>query len=137
MQPGQDNGSSTRSPLSVLVVDGDVQRSKLLTQWLQSFCLVAAASTVREAAAMISRWTPDLMITDLDLPDMPGIEFIERLAQMPVTRHILFMVVTRRRGVRDKIDALRVGADEYLIWPCGQELLIQRVKLLSRFRRLL
>ncbi|HEX6796141.1 MAG TPA: response regulator [Ktedonobacterales bacterium] len=129
--------SGSRPPLAVLVVDPDAERAQLLAQWLQPLCLVAIAPTVHTAASIIGQRTPDLIVVDLDLPDMPGVEFIGRLAQMPMTRHILFMVVTYRGSVRDKIDALRAGADEYLVWPCTQEFFVQRVKLLSRFRRIL
>lgn len=153
MQPGRGDGDGkggavvrfgtlgppvgARPLLTVLLADADNQRAQMIAQWLQPFCLVAIARSVHEAAAIISQRTPDLIITDLELPGMPGVEFIQRLAQSPLTRHILFMIVTRRRGVRDKLDALRAGADEYLIWPCSGELLVQRVKLLSRFRRVL
>lgn len=130
-------GASARRPLTVLVADADAQRARLLSGWLAPFCLVAVARSVHEAAGIIGQRTPDLIITDLELPGIGGVEFIQRLAQSPITRHILLMVVTSRRGIRDKLDALRAGADEYLIWPCGEDLLVQRVKLLSRFRRIL
>lgn len=130
-------GANARRPMTVLLADADTQRAHLLSGWLAPFCLVAVARSVNEAAGIIGQRTPDLIITDLELPGMGGVEFIQRLAQSPITRHILLMVVTRRRGIRDKLDALRAGADEYLIWPCSEELLIQRVKLLSRFRRIL
>lgn len=129
--------SGARPPLAVLVVDPDARRAQLLAQWLQPLCLVAIAPTVHTAASIIGQRTPDLIVADLDLPDMPGVEFIGRLAQMPMTRHILFMVVTQRSSVRDKIDALRAGADEFLVWPCTEDFFVQRVKLLSRFRRIL
>lgn len=130
-------GASARRPLTVLLADADTQRARLVSEWLAPFCLIAVARSIHEAAAIISQRTPDLLITDLELPGMPGVEFIQRLAQSPMTRHILLMILTSRRSVRDKLDALSAGADEYLIWPCSEELLVQRVKLLSRFRRLL
>lgn len=129
--------SGARPPLAVLVVDPDPQRAQFLARWLQPLCLVAIAPTVHVAATIIGQRTPDLIVTDLDLPDMPGVEFIGRLAQTPMTRHILFMVVTSRNSVRDKIDALRAGADEFIVWPCTEEFFVQRLKLLSRFRRIL
>jgi CheY-like chemotaxis protein len=129
------SGADPRRPLAVLLADADPQRARLVAEWLAPFCLVAVARSIQEAAAIIGQRTPDLLITDLELPGMPGVEFIQRLAQSPITRHILLMVLTHRRTVRDKLDALRAGADEYLIWPCSEELLVQRVKLLSRFRR--
>ena len=128
-------GASAQRPLTVLLADADPQRARLLAEWLTPFCLVAVARSVHEAAGIIGQRAPDLIITDLELPGMPGVEFIQRLAQSPITRHILLMVVTRRRSIRDKLDALRAGADDYLIWPCSEELLVQQVKLLSRFRR--
>jgi DNA-binding response OmpR family regulator len=133
--PRDDVVRRGRRSLTMLVVDGDAQRAQLLAEWLQPLGLVAIASTARIAASMFAQRIPDLVITDLDLPDAPGVDFIALLARAPATRHILRMVITRRRAVRDKIAALRAGADEYVVWPCDRDFLIQRVKLLSRFRR--
>ncbi len=127
----------SRPPLTVLIVDADGQRAQTIAEWLQPTCLVAIVPSARMAVSVVGQRTPDLIITDLDLPDMPGIDFVTHLAGVPATRHILRMVVTRRRSVRDKVDALRAGADEYIVWPCDREFLILHVRLLSRFRRLL
>jgi CheY-like chemotaxis protein len=133
--PREDAGRRGRRSLTVLVVDADAQRAQLLAEWLQPLGQVAIAPTARIAASVFAQRIPDLVITDLDLPDAAGVDFVALLARAPATRHILRMVVTRRRAVRDKIAALRAGADEYVIWPCDRDFLIQRVKLLSRFRR--
>jgi PleD family two-component response regulator len=126
-----------RPPLTVLIVDGDSQRAQQLAEWLQPMCLVAIVPSARHAASIIGQRTPDLIITDLDLPDLSGIEYLAYLTRSPATHHILRMVVTSKRGVHDKIEALRAGADEYVVWPCDREFFVLRVRLLSRFRRML
>jgi DNA-binding response OmpR family regulator len=126
----------TRRPLTVLVVDPDNQRAQQLAELLRPTCLVAIAPSVEVANSIIAARCPDLLICDLELPDMAGAEFLAKLHATPATRNVLLMVVTRRQGIHDKIAALRAGADEYLIWPCEPEFFIQRVKLLSHFRRI-
>jgi DNA-binding response OmpR family regulator len=135
--PGQaPPGTATpRGRLTVLIVDADAQRAHLLAAALQPGCLVALASTARVAGTIIAQRCPDLIITDLDLPDESGVDFIGRVHASSATGHVLVMVVTRRANVRDKIAALRAGADEYLVWPCDPDLVAQRVKLLSKLRR--
>ena len=134
---GRRGRGRERPPLTVLIVDGDAQRAQTLAEWLQPTCLVAIAPSARVAASVMGQRIPDLIVTDLDLPDMPGVEFIHRLAGGAATRHILRVVVSRRRGVLDKLDALRAGADEFIVWPCERDFFVLRIKLLSRFRRIL
>jgi DNA-binding response OmpR family regulator len=124
-----------RAPLTVLLVDPEAQRAHMLAAALQPACLVAIAPSAQVAHSIISQRCPDLVITDLDLPDALGVDFIERLRTGTATRHILLMVVTRRAAVRDKIAALRAGADEYLVWPCDPGFVVQRVRLLGMLRR--
>ena len=127
--------NEVRRPLAVLLVDTDSRRAHMLAAALQPACLVALAPSAQVASTIIAQRCPDLVITDLKLPDMLGIDFITGLRTAAATRHVLLMVVTRQAAVRDKIAALRAGADEYLVWPCDPGFVVQRVKLLSHFRR--
>jgi DNA-binding response OmpR family regulator len=82
----------------------------------------------------ISIRRPDLIITQLDLPDLSGVDFIARLQNTPATHHVLVMVVTARSAVRDKIAALKAGADDYVVAPVAPDTFALHVQLLSRFR---
>jgi DNA-binding response OmpR family regulator len=126
-----------RPPLSVLFVDPDTERSRRLAHLLRPTCAVEQVATGKAAAEVIARRAPDLIILDLTLRDVGGIEFIDYLHTLAATRNTLIMVLTRRASVREKIAALSAGADDYVIWPIDAEAFLVRVRLLSRFRRTL
>ena len=90
------------------------------------------ARTGTEAMTMISSHCPDLVILDLGLPDMDGIEILRSLREwssLPV------VVVSARSHERDKVEALDLGADDYLIKPFGTAELLARVRTAIRHTR--
>ncbi len=142
MSPNQDGRGqrvarprpSIRQPLFVLFVDPDASRAEQLARILPQPVLVAFAHTAEEALRTIDVRRPDLVVTQLDLPDLFGVDLIARLHNSPVTRHVLVMVVTERAAVRDKIAALKAGADDYVVAPVAPDAFALRVQLLSHFR---
>lgn len=85
-----------------------------------------------EAFSMISSCCPDLIILDLGLPDMDGMEILEELrswSSLPV------VVVSARSHERDKVKALDLGADDYLTKPFGTDELLARVRTAIRHTR--
>ena len=85
-----------------------------------------------EAQSMISSHCPDLIILDLGLPDMDGLEVLRSLrswSSLPV------VVVSARTHERDKVDALDLGADDYLTKPFGTDELLARVRTAIRHTR--
>ena len=77
---------------------------------------VILASTGSEAFSMISSHCPDLVVLDLGLPDMDGMEIIETVRQWT---QIPIVVVSARSYERDKVQALEKGADDYITKPFG------------------
>ena len=124
----------TRAPLTVLLIDPNYERSHLLAEQLRAMCLVAVAGSAQAASAIISQRVPDLVVSELDLPDVSGSDFLALLHTAPATRRVLLMVISSRQAIRDKVAALRAGADDYLVWPFEPSLFVQRVRLLSHFR---
>lgn len=85
-----------------------------------------------EALSMISSHCPDLIILDLGLPDMDGLEILKQLrswSSLPV------VVVSARSHERDKVLALDMGADDYLTKPFGTDELLARVRTAIRHTR--
>ncbi len=85
-----------------------------------------------EALSMISSHCPDLIILDLGLPDMDGLEILRQLrgwSSLPV------VVVSARSHERDKVTALDAGADDYLTKPFGTNELLARVRTAIRHTR--
>lgn len=85
-----------------------------------------------EALSMISSHCPDLIILDLGLPDMDGLEVLRSLREwssLPV------VVVSARTHEREKVEALDLGADDYLTKPFGTDELLARVRTAIRHTR--
>ena len=90
------------------------------------------ARTGLEALSMISSHCPDLIILDLGLPDMDGMDILRQLrswSSLPV------VVVSARSHERDKVNALDLGADDYLTKPFGTDELLARVRTAIRHTR--
>ena len=94
---------------------------------------VIKAYTGTEACQMLDAYCPDLIILDLGLPDMDGVDIIRRIRGWSV---VPIIVVSARTRERDKIEALDLGADDYLTKPfLMQELLLRVQHLLRRAYR--
>ena len=90
------------------------------------------AHTGAEAEEMIASHCPDLIILDLGLPDMDGIDVLKRLREwssLPV------VVVSARSHEADKVNALDMGADDYITKPFGTEELLARIRTALRHTR--
>ena len=85
-----------------------------------------------EALTMISSHCPDLILLDLSLPDMDGMEVlrsVRKWSNLPV------VVVSARQHEQDKVDALDSGADDYLVKPFGTSELLARIRAAIRHTR--
>lgn len=90
---------------------------------------VITAQTGRNGYAMITSYCPDLVILDLGLPDMDGMDLIREVrgwSEVPI------IVVSARNRERDKVDALDAGADDYLTKPFGISELMARIRTALR-----
>jgi two-component system, OmpR family, KDP operon response regulator KdpE len=120
---------SEPSPVALLVED-DPQIRRFLRATLPAHGIrLLEAGTGGEGLVEAATRTPDVILLDLGLPDLDGIEFIRRLrawSSVPV-------IVLSARGLeRDKVAALDAGADDYLTKPFGVEELLARLRVAIR-----
>jgi DNA-binding response OmpR family regulator len=134
---GLTRSTTSRRPLTILFVDPDRPRAERLADAVRATCVVGMAPSAHIALDALGQRLPDLIVTELDLPDMGGVEFITRVHTDPVMRHVLIMVVTNRSSVGDKIAALTAGADDFIVRPVTAEQFLLKTQLLGRFRRVL
>ena len=87
------------------------------------------AETGRQGLTMAATHKPDLIILDLGLPDMDGVEVVSRLREW-MTRPVI--ILSARDLERDKVSALDAGADDYLTKPFGVEELLARIRVALR-----
>ena len=114
----------------ILVIDDEHQILRALRTILTAKQFkVSVASRGEEGLAMAAAQPPDLIILDLSLPDMDGVEVCARLrewTQVPI------IILSVREGERDKVIALDKGADDYLTKPFGIEELLARIRVALR-----
>ncbi len=114
----------------ILVVDDEKKIRDLLTAYLRSDGFeVAEASDGATALATIRRTEPDLVILDVMMPGMDGIEVLRELRK---TSDVFVMMLTARAEETDKLIGLSVGADDYLTKPFSPRELVARAKAILR-----
>jgi len=115
---------------NILVVDDEQQITRVLKTTLMSQGYGArAASDGYEALQMMKSWPPDLLITDLRMPKMDGLELCR---QVRATSQIPIIVLSVRGEERTKVEALDAGADDYVTKPFSTKELLARVRAALR-----
>ena len=114
----------------ILVVEDDNSVKNLITTTLKAHDYRFLTAQNGDCAIMeASSHSPDIVLLDLGLPDMDGIEVIKRIrtwSNMPI------IVISARSEDTDKIDALDAGADDYLTKPFSVEELLARLRVTQR-----
>src|SRR5215211_2103276 len=125
-EPGESD------PLRILVVEDEPQISNFLRVGLgyEGFS-VAVAEDGHEALAELMRFKPQLVILDLMLPGISGMELAERMRADP---ELMIIMLTARDQVEDRIAGLNAGADDYLVKPFDFEELVARIHAVARRR---
>jgi two-component system, OmpR family, KDP operon response regulator KdpE len=114
----------------ILVVDDETQITRVLRTSLSSHAYdVRVANDGETALEIMKDWTPDLVITDLSMPNMDGLELTRRLR---TTTKVPIVILSVRGEERSKVQALDAGADDYVTKPFGMEELLARVRAALR-----
>lgn len=114
----------------ILVVEDDSSVRKLITTTLQAHAYrFLIAKNGEEAILEASSHNPEIVLLDLGLPDMDGVDIIKKIrlwSNMPI------IVISARSEDVDKIEALDAGADDYLTKPFSVEELLARLRVIQR-----
>jgi two-component system KDP operon response regulator KdpE len=117
-------------PYRILVVDDELQIGRVLRRSLSARGYeVQVAGDGEEALEVFNSWTPDLVITDLSMPNMGGIELCRRLRAVS---RVPIIVLSVKGEERIKVEALDAGADDYVTKPFGIDELLARVRATLR-----
>ncbi len=115
---------------SVLVVEDDPPIRNLIASTLKAHDYrYTTADTGKNALLQATTWGPDIILLDLGLPDMDGVEIIR---QVRTWSNVPVIVISARAEDSDKIDALDAGADDYLTKPFSVEELLARLRVTQR-----
>ena len=120
---------------TVLIADDNADMRSYLTGVLTPHFAVREASDGAVALAAISERAPDVLVSDVMMPNIDGIELVSRLRQDPATRTLPVILLSARAGSEAAIHGLGVGADDYVAKPFTAQELLARVRAQIRMAR--
>ncbi len=131
--PSTGPGSNNVGRANLLAVEDEQDLLDLLQYNLNREGFnVRTASTGEEALRVIRDDPPDLVVLDLMLPGMDGLELCRLLKNDPTTRHIQIVMLTAKGEEVDIVAGLELGADDYVVKPFSPRVLSARVKAVLR-----
>jgi signal transduction histidine kinase len=110
-------GPETPLATRVLVVEDNVEILKLITLQLQAEHTLYVAQDGRQGLELAKRELPDVIVTDLMMPEMDGLTMLSLLRSDPATAQIPVIMLTAKNAVEDRVAAREAGADVYLSKP--------------------
>ncbi len=117
----------------ILLVEDDENIQIMVTSMLESVGYqVIEARSCRIALTLVGSYVPDLIILDLGLPDLDGLELLRQVRMQDLTPII---VLSARSGEGDKVKAFDLGANDYVTKPFGAAEFLARVRSALRFSR--
>lgn len=125
-----------KKPL-VLVVEDNYELRNFLTNKLSEVYRVAEAVNGEDALSKSQEMNPDIIISDIMMPKMDGVELCAAIKRNMITCHIPVILLTAKADIDSKLEGLRSGADDYLAKPFNEEELMVRIDNLLRQRQLL
>lgn len=112
----------------ILVVDDETSICLLLENFLSLDYDVVTISNGEEALVWLETNLPDLVISDIQMTNMDGFEFLTKVRQRGFTKHTPFVMLSARAESKERIKCYQLGAQDYLIKPFNPEELEEVVK---------
>lgn len=129
-EPASEDGEK----VTILITeDNDDLRTYLKEQLIERYQILEAANG-KEGLASLQKNMPDLVISDLMMPVVDGIEFCKKAKSNPITCHIPFIILTAKTSERQQLEGLQTGADDYLTKPFNLQILEAKVSNLIQLK---
>src|SRR5690606_4250509 len=123
---------SHKTNFKVLVVDDEKDILRYVSQELQNIYKIISAENGSEAFQLALSQLPDLVISDVAMPDMDGFELVKKMKGNSTTNHIPVILLTAKINHEDRMQGIGLGADAYLTKPfLIEELLVMAENLIK------
>ncbi len=130
----QDESILSDKP-KILLVEDNVDLRKFMRGQLEYGYMILEANNGSSGYKKALNSLPDLVVSDVMMPDMDGISLCEKLKSADITSHIPIILLTARADMESRLEGLEMGADDYLTKPFKVEELSARIKNLLESRR--
>ncbi len=121
--------------MSVLIVEDDEDVSEFIRNEFKSEFNIYEAKNGKEAFDVVLKYYPDVIISDIMMPEMDGIEFCKQLKSDDRTNHLPVILLTARVNEESRLEGFEVGADAYIEKPFSPKLLKTRINNLLKSRQ--
>ena len=121
----------------VLIVEDEREIQALLNEMLKEKYKILVASNGIEALEIVKMSIPDIIISDVMMPEMDGLEFCKKIKKNIKTCHIPFILLTAKSSVIHRIEGLESGANSYIPKPFYPEHLLMRIQKLLEEKELI
>ena len=126
-----------RSEVQVLIIEDNNDMRHFIKEQLEHDYGIVEARNGKEGLKLANKIMPDLIITDLMMPQMDGITLCKKLKTDLATSHIPVIMLTAKAGIENKLEGLETGADEYLTKPFNaRELQVRARNLIGQRQQL-
>jgi DNA-binding response OmpR family regulator/anti-sigma regulatory factor (Ser/Thr protein kinase) len=127
--PPSDIASSCRLPgVSIWVLDDNVDMRRYLSNLVTPHWTVVTFPTAERVLEALSVTVPDLILSDVTLPGMSGLDLLAALRARPATAHVPVLLLSARAGEEATLEGLHAGADDYLVKPFTARELLSRIR---------
>jgi DNA-binding response OmpR family regulator/nitrogen-specific signal transduction histidine kinase len=121
------NLAANKKPVVLLIEDNEDFRFYLKDNLKAQYTLIEAANG-KEGWTLALQIVPDLIVSDVMMPEMNGIDLCRKIKQDPRTSHIPVILLTARASEEQQLEGLGTGANDYITKPFNFELLLSRIK---------
>ncbi|MEL7424448.1 MAG: substrate-binding domain-containing protein [Bacteroidota bacterium] len=125
------------SDYSILIVEDNEELLQFLEAKLARHFNTITTSDGAEGLSLAQQHLPDIILSDIMLPSMNGLELCQVIKQKVTTAHIPIVLLTAKSSIQQQIEGLQTGADDYISKPFHPDLLVERLKNILFNRNLL
>ncbi|MCW3804551.1 hybrid sensor histidine kinase/response regulator transcription factor [Plebeiibacterium marinum] len=132
-----DFDNSIQSDIKLLIVEDDEGLQEFLVHLLSSRFQTQLASNGQEALEIIEENQPDLILTDIMMPVMDGLQLTQQIKSNENTNHLPIIMLTAKTQIEQKIEGVSLGADAYIEKPFNPDYLIIKIQKIIESRAIL
>ena len=133
----EDEKVKSRSKYRILAVDDDIEIRKYIEQELGADYHITTCSNGKEAFAHVLKEAPDLIISDIMMPEMDGITLCRKIKQHVNVNHVPIILLTAKSEEEDNLEGLGTGADAYIVKPFNLDILNKTIQNIIKNREIL
>lgn len=133
----EENKINSKSKYRLLVVDDDIEIRNYICNELATAYHIMTCANGKEAVALALKETPDLIISDIMMPEMDGITLCRKIKQNVNINHIPVILLTAKSDEEDNLEGLGIGADAYIVKPFNLDILNKTIQNIIKNRKIL